>query len=154
MASLIHQDTTHKDIWLKLILAIPVVIIVAPALYYLATSESKVAYELLAIVVVMAIVLWLIVPRQYLIMDSRVKIVLGGPFSFSIHFNTINTARIPRGTTFGINFPSSLSNKHVVEIVRNRRMNVTITPNERELFLKTLEKALGDWRTYQSKEAR
>lgn len=151
MESLLHRDATHKDIWLKLILAIPVVIILIPALYSLASNDTRTAYEMLVIVAVIIIVMWLIIPRQYLIFDNKVKIVLGGPFSFSVHFNTIKTARIPKGTTFGVNFPSSLSSNHVVEIVRNRRLGVTITPNERDLFLKTLEKALSDWKTYQNR---
>src|SRR4030042_338390 len=136
MESLLHKDTTHRDIRLKLVLAIPVVIILIPALYALASNDTRTAYEMLVIVAVIIIVMWLIVPRQYLIFDDRLKIVLGGPFSFGVHFNTIKTARIPKGTTFGVNFPSSLSNNHVVEIVRNRRLSVTITPNERDLFLK------------------
>lgn len=151
MNSLIYQDNTHKDMRLKLVLAIPLIIILAPAFYYVASGDTRTAYELFAIVVVMAIVIWLIIPRQYLILENKVKIVLGGPLSFSIHFNTIKTAHAPRGTTFGINFPTSLSSKHVVEIVRHKRMNVTITPNNRELFLETLQKALGDWRTYNNR---
>ena len=151
MESLLHRDTTHRDIGLKLVLAMPVIIILIPALLYLASNDNRTAYEMLAIVVVIVIVMWLIIPRQYLIFDNRLKIVLGGPFSFSVPFNTIKTARIPKGTTFGVNFPSSLSSKHIVEIVRNRRLSITITPNDRDLFLKTLEKALSDWKTYQQR---
>jgi hypothetical protein len=151
MEALVHRDATHRDIGLKLVLSIPIVIILIPALLYLASNDSKTAYEMLAIVVVIVIVIWLILPRQYLIFDDRLKIVLGGPLSFNVPFHTIKTARIPKGTTFGVNFPSSLSSKHVVEIVRNRRMSVTITPDDRDLFLKTLEKALSDWKTYQNR---
>lgn len=154
MNSLIYQDNTHKDMRLKLVLAIPGIIILAPAFYYLASGDTRTAYESFAIVVVMAVVIWLIIPRQYLILENKVKIVLGGPFSFCIHFKTIKTAHVPRGTTFGINFPTSLSSKHVVEIVRHRRMNVTITPHNRELFLETLQKALSDWRTYNNRGTR
>ena len=154
MESLLHRDPTHRDIWLKLVLAIPVTAILILAFVYLTDNDSQAAYEILAIVAVIVIVMWLIIPRQYLILEDRLKIVLGGPFSFSIPFNTIKFARIPKGTTFGVNFPSSLSSKHVVEIVRNRRLNVTITPNDRDLFMKTMEKALSDWKTYQNRGTR
>jgi hypothetical protein len=154
MESLLHRDPTHRDIWLKLILAIPIIVILIPALLYLAGNDRRTAYEMLAIVAVIAIVMWLIIPRQYLILEDRLKIVLGGPFSFSIPFKNIKTARIPKGTTLGVNFPSSLSSKHVVEIVRNGRLSVTITPNDRDLFLKTLEKGLNDWKIYQNRGVR
>lgn len=153
MESLLYKDTTHKDIWLKLVLAIPVIIILVPALYYLMNNDTRTAYEMLVVAGVIVLVIWLVIPRQYLVFDSKLKIVLGGPFSFTVHFNTIKAARIPKGTTFGINFPSSLSSKHVVEIIRKRRMSVTITPNDRDLFLKMLEKALNDWRLYTERGA-
>jgi len=151
MDSLIYQDNTHKDIWLKLVLAIPLVIILAPAFSSLASGDTRTAYEMFAIVVVIAVVIWLIIPRRYLIFNSKVKIVLGGLFSFTIPFHTIKTARSHRWTTLGINLPSSLSTKHVVEIVRNNRMPIIITPANRDLFLETLEKALSDWRTYHNR---
>ncbi|MFC1905675.1 PH domain-containing protein [Chloroflexota bacterium] len=154
MEKLLYQDKTHKDIWLKLILAIPVIIMLILALIYMVGNDITTAYEMLISIVFIVAVLWFVIPRQYLIFDDKVKILLGGPFSFNISFNTIKTARIPKGTTFGINFPSSLSSKHAVEILRHRRMSVNITPDNRDLFLQTLEKAMDDWRIYQKRETR
>lgn len=154
MDSLIHQDNTRKDIWLKLVLLIPLAIILVPAFDYLANNSTGEAVEMFGTAAFILVIFWIIIPRQYIIFDSKVKIVFVRPFSFTIPFHTIKTARIPKGASFGINFPSSLSNKHAVEIVRNKRMNVIITPANRELFLETLEKAMSVWRKYNSGGAR
>lgn len=151
MDSIIYQDDTNKDIWLKLLLAIPVLIILGTAFYLLITNDVKAAIEMFGVVVLILIIFWLIFPKKYIILDSKVKIVLGGPFSFNIPFKNIKTARIPKGITSGINFPSSFSGKHAVQIVRKKGMNVNITPADRELFLKNLEKAMDDWEKYYSR---
>jgi len=96
----------------------------------------------------MAVVFWVVFPRNFCILDSRVKIVLGSPFSLNIPFNTIEAARIPKGLTFGVNFVTTFSSSHAVEVVRKRRLNVNITPGDRELFLENLDRALNSWRTY------
>jgi hypothetical protein len=151
MDSVIYQDNTNKDIWLKLILAIPLLVILGTAFYSLAANDIKTAVEMLGTVVLILIIFWTIKPRRYIIFDSKVKIVLGGPFSLNISFKNIKTARIPRGITFGINFPSSLSSKHAVEIVRKNGMTINITPDNRELFIESLEKAMSNWKQYNSR---
>jgi hypothetical protein len=143
--SLIYQDNTHKDIWLKVVLAIPLVLILVPALYSLASNNTETAMGMFGVVVFILVVFWIIIPRQYLILDNKVKIVFVRPFVFNIPFNTIKTARIAKTTSFGVNFPSSLSSKHAVEIVRKKRMGVIITPENRELFLENLDKAVNEW---------
>lgn len=151
MDSIIYQDDTNRDIWLKLILAVPVLIILGTAFYSLGTSDVKTAIEMFGVAILILLIFWLIFPQKYVILDSKVKIVLGGPFSFNIPFNSIKTARIPKGFTTGVNFPSSFSGKHAVQIVRKKGMNVNITPANRELFLKNLEKAMNDWKEYYSR---
>jgi hypothetical protein len=150
MDSLIYEDKTHKDIWLKLVLAIPVALILVPALYSLANKDSETAMEMFGVVLFILIIFWVIVPRQYLILGDKVKIVFVRPFYFTIPFDTIKTARIAKGSSFGINLPSSLSSKHAVEIVRKKRLGVVITPDNRDLFLETLGKAMRDWAKYNS----
>jgi hypothetical protein len=94
----------------------------------------------------MAATYWAIFPRRYCILDNKVKIVLGGPFSFNIPFDNLETARAPEGVTCGINFATCFSSKNAVEIVKKKGLNVNITPGDRELFLENLDKALADWR--------
>ncbi|MCK4331520.1 MAG: PH domain-containing protein [Dehalococcoidia bacterium] len=147
MDSLIHQDKPRYDIWMKAIIALPLFFFLIGA-FYLASSEPESAIGMFATAVLMAAVYWAVFPRKYRIFDSKVRIVLGGPFSFNIPFNTIETARVPEGLTAGINFASSFSSKNAVQIVRRKGLNVNITPSNRELFLENLDKALSNWRSH------
>ena len=145
MEPLVYEDTPRYDVWLKAIMLLPVFFVVIGA-FYLAASEPESAIGMFATAVLMAAVYWAVFPRKYRILDSKVTIVLGGPFSFNIPLDNIETAKAPEGATVGINFVSSFQSKNAVQIVRRKRLNVNITPSNRELFLENLDKALNDWR--------
>jgi hypothetical protein len=145
MDILLHEDNTHKDIWLKLILAVPIIIILVAALLFLADNKTEDALAMFGVVVLIFIIFSIIIPKQYLIFDDRVKIVFASPFSFNIPFDTVKKVGVAGGTSFGLNFPSSLSNRHAVEILRKKRIAVYITPDNRELFLEKLGKAMSNW---------
>jgi len=150
MDSVVHEDTPRYDVWLKSIMVLPVFFIIA-GIYYVIIAEVAAAIGMFATTLLMAAIYWAIFPRKYLILDSRIRIVLGGPFSFNIPFDNIETARAPEGVSLGINFATTFLSKHTVEIIRKKGMNVNITPSDRELFLENLNKALNDWRRYNIK---
>jgi len=127
------------------------VFFVIMGIYYLFIAEVEAAIAMFAATILMAAIYWAIFPRKYLILDSRIRIVLGGPFSFNIPFDNLETARAPEGVSLGINFATTFLSKHAVEIIRKKGLNVNITPSDRELFLDNLNKALNDWRRYNIK---
>ena len=147
MDSLIYQDKPRYDIWMKAIMALPLFFVVIAALY-LASNEPEAAIGMFGTAALMAAIYWAVFPRKYRIFDSKVRIVLGGPFSFNIPFDNIETAKAPEGATVGINFASSFSSKNAVQIVRRKGLNVNMTPGNRDLFLENLDKALNNWRSY------
>jgi hypothetical protein len=146
MNILLHEDNTHKDSWMKLLLAVPVIIVLATGLSFLGKTNTEDAVALFGIAALIVIIFSIIMPRQYLIFDDRVKIRFAGPFSLNIPFDTIKKVGTAGGASFGLNFPSSLSNSHAVGIFRNKRMAVYITPDDRALFMARLEKAMSNWR--------
>lgn len=146
MESLIYEDTPRYDVWLKAIMVLPLFFVLIGA-FYLAASQPESAIGMFATAVLMAAIYWAVFPRKYRILESKVKIVLGGPFSFDIPFDSIETARAPQGASVGINFPSSFSSKNAVQIVRRKGLNVNITPSDREVFLENLDEALNSWRS-------
>lgn len=144
MDSIIYQDTPRYDVWLKAIMLLPVFFILMGA-YSLITAQVEAAISMFATTLLMGAIYWVIFPRKYLILDSKIKIVLGGPFSVNIPFSNLEAARAPEGATFGINFPTCFSNERTVQIIRKKGWNVNITPSDRGLFLENLNKALNDW---------
>ena len=145
MDSVVYEDTPRYDVYLKAIMVLPVFFIIM-GIYYLIIAEVEAAISMFAATVLMAAIYWAIFPRKYLILYSKMKIVLGGPFSFNITFDNLKTAREPKGATFGINFHTCFSSERVVQIIRKKGWYVNITPSDRTLFLDNLKKALTDWR--------
>jgi len=145
MVSVIYEDTPRYDTLLKAIMVLPVFFIIVGA-YYLATTEVEASISMFAAAILMGAVYWAIFPRKYQVLDSRIRIVLGGPFNFDIPFDNVETARKPEGISLGIKFATCFSGKNTVEIIRKRGMRVAITPGDRDLFLDNLNQVLNDWR--------
>ena len=143
--SVIYEDIPRYDVYLKAIMVLPVFFITF-GIYYLIIAEVEAATSMFAATLLMAAIYWAIFPRKYIILDSKFKIVLGGPFSFNIPFSNLETATKPEGATFGINFHTCFSSERVVQIIRKKGWYVNITPSDRALFLDNLKKALTDWR--------
>ncbi|MFC2050742.1 hypothetical protein ACFLTN_06155 [Chloroflexota bacterium] len=145
MDSTLYEDTPRYDVWLKAIMLLPVFFILM-GVYSLITAQVEAAISMFAATLLMGAIYWAVLPRKYLILDSRIKIVLGGPFSFSIPFSNLEAARKPKGISLGINFATTFLRQHIVEIKRKKGWNVNITPCNRDLFLENLNKALNEWR--------
>jgi hypothetical protein len=145
MDSVIYEDSPRYDVYLKSIMVLPVFFI-AFGIYYLIVGEVEAATTMFAATLLMAAIFWAVFPRKYIIFDSKLRIALGGPFSFNIPFSNLETAREPEGATFGINFHTCFSNQRVVQIVRKKGWYVNITPTDRDLFLEQLNKALNEWK--------
>ena len=145
MDSVIYEEAPRYDTLLKAIMALPVFFIVF-GIYYLIIAEVEAAIAMFATTLLMFAVFWAIFPRKYQILDSKFRIALGGPFSLNVPFDNLETARAPEGATFGINFVTCFSSDRVVQIVRKKGWYVNITPNDPDLFLENLNKALADWR--------
>ena len=145
MDSIVYEEAPRYDSLLKAIMVLPVFFILMGE-YYLFIAEVEAAIAMFATTLLMAAIYWAIFPRKYQILDSKFRIALGGPFSLNVPFDNLETARKPEGATFGINFPTCFSSDRVVQIIRKKGWNVNITPNDPDLFLENLNKALSEWR--------
>jgi hypothetical protein len=145
MDTIIYEDSPHYDLWMKGIMVLPVFFILLGA-YYFFTAEVGAAISMLATALLMGAIYWAVFPRKYQILDGKLKIVLGGTFAFNIPFANLELAEKPEGVNLGINFVTTFLSHHLIEIKRKKGMNVNITPDNRDLFLENLNKAIYDWR--------
>jgi hypothetical protein len=146
MDSVIYEDKPHYDVWMRGIMVLPVFFILFGAYYYFFTGEVGAATGMLATALLLGAIYWAIFPRKYQILDTRLKIVLGGTFSFNVPFDNLELAGKPEGVNLGINFATTFLSQHVVEIKRKKGMKVNITPSNRDLFLENLNQAVYDWK--------
>jgi hypothetical protein len=145
MESVIYEDSPHYDVWLKGIMMLPVFFLLI-GLYFLFTAGIEAAAGVFGTGLLMGAIYWAVFPRKYQVLESKLRIVLGGPFSFNVPFDTLESAGKQEGINLGINFATTFISEHIVEIKRKRGMTVNITPNNRDQFLENLNKTVSDWK--------
>ena len=148
MALVLYQDTPHYDLVMKSVLAGTVALFLFLAIWFVEQGQSTDALISLGTAIFMVALFWAIFPRSYQVLEDRMRIVLGGPFSWDIPYRTIEAARISSGWFVGVSFSTALAWRHV-EIVRKKGMNVGITPRNYAYFVESLNRALEDWKRRQ-----
>ena len=141
MANLLYDAQTRYGRGMKLLFLAILLALVIPAIFIF-DKDREGAYAMLDSVLLIALILWFVMPRRLRIMEDRLQIVLGSPFTFTIPFHIIKEASIPRGLTSGVNFCTAFTG--VVQIERKGKISVNITPVEPEEFLENLKKAMTD----------
>lgn len=138
---LLYEDIPRYDSWLKPLVSGFIAFFLLLGLVCL-YFNTELAITMFAITAFIGLLFAAIIPRRLQIYEDRVRIQLGGPFAFNIPLEHIVEAR--RGSSgdilvyWGIKFGTSTSN--VMEIVRNRGMNVIITPAHCNEFLNQLNR--------------
>jgi hypothetical protein len=140
---LLYEDVPRYDSWLKPLLSGFVAFFLLLGLIFL-YFNTELAIVMFILTAFMALLIAAIVPRRFLIFEDRLRIQLGGPFALNIPLENIDKAR--HGSSgdvlvyWGIKLGTSTSN--VIEIVRNKGMNVIITPTHFNEFLNQLNQAV------------
>ncbi len=143
MINLIYEDIPPYDLWLKLVLGgtLALTSVIGVILIF---EDIWGALVMFAVTLFDFVLFWAILPRKYQVLQDGLRIVLGGPFAFNIPFSTTKEIRAVTGSNAfvygGLRFATS--SKTVVEVVRNKGMNVVISPANREMFVEQASRAL------------
>jgi hypothetical protein len=140
---LMYEDIPRYDWSLKLILgAVLTATLVAGII--LLFNDVAAGLGMFGVTFLDAMIFHFVAPRRYQIFNTKVRIVLGWPFSMDIPLSTIKEARSASSAdTFaywGIRLATSSSG--AMEITRKKGWNVVISPSNREDFLARLNEAL------------
>ena len=116
------------------------------AFIYLST---ELAWAMLALTAFDGLLFHAVVPRRFQLFEDRLRIELGRPFALNVPYDNIREVR-PAQTEeafvyWGIRFATST--KNLLEIVRNKGLNMIITPGDKDMFTKQLEQAQEGWST-------
>lgn len=88
-------------------------------------------------------------PTKYQIFNDKIRIVLGFVLHFDIPFSSVenlSAATFQDLLGLNLNFINSYGSDDILRITRKRGAKIYITPNDRNLFLEHLNKALTDWK--------
>ena len=140
---LLYQDKPKYGLILKLILIIPVILL-ASCIYLWSTGDALIGQVLLPEAIIIGLILWFVLPREYQVYENHLRIVLGGPFSVKVGFQNIETIRITSRLSFNIHFTTTIT-KRYVEIVIKKGMSIAITPADDESFVEKANLALSHW---------
>jgi len=140
---LLYEDVPRYDSWLKPLVSGFITIFLLLGLVFL-YFNTELAITMFALTVFFGLLFTAIIPHRFQIYEDRLRIQMGGPFAFNIPLKNIEEARHGSSSDilfyWGIKFGTSTSN--VIEIVRNKGMNVIITPTHFNEFLNQLNRAV------------
>lgn len=145
MEYLVFEDRPHTDIWMRLILGLPVVALAIGSVFAMRENMSA-GFVLLGEAVLIGLVFICIIPTAYRIYNNKIQIAFRSPWAFNIPFNSIETLRPSRWFTKGINLPTCFSTTKSLDIIRIKRMSVTISPSDRQTFIDQFQKSYTEWR--------
>ncbi len=141
---LLYQDVPAYGLFLKLLIVIMPVAMLAAGIYVFSSGDSDDGLALLIEAFIIGFIFWVVFPRRYQIYEDHVRIVLGGPFSVKVGFNKIKTLRVTSRQTLSVNFVTKLT-KNYVEIAIKRGLSIAITPGDKDLFVENANQALSRW---------
>ncbi|MGD9142651.1 MAG: PH domain-containing protein [Dehalococcoidia bacterium] len=140
---LIHEEVPRYDSWLRPFISGFIAFTLILGLVFL-MFNTELAITMFAITVIDGLLFSIIIPRNFEIHHDKLRIRLGGPFAMNIPLSKIDKARPGSSgdvwVYWGIRFGTSSSN--VVEIVRNKGMNIIITPEDAEEFIDQLNRVV------------
>jgi hypothetical protein len=122
---------------------LPIVVIIY-ALFADFRFGEETRYIVIAVVAVLGLAFWLLMPRRFIIMEDRLRVIQALGLSFSISFNNIEIARELNKSVFNINL--STSKLTAIELVRKQGRNINFSPEDRDKFIRQLNKAVEKWR--------
>lgn len=142
---LIYEDVPHYDWSLKLILG-AVLAATAVAGVIILFYDIAGGLAMFGVTLLDALLFYFVAPRRYQIFDTKLRIVLGGPFGMDVSLSSIKEARpAPSSYAFGYwGLRFATSSRGVVEIVRRKGWNVVISPLDRDTFLARLSEAQAE----------
>lgn len=145
MDSVIYEDAPKTDARMRLIVFLPSSLLLA-SVFFIPPEDQSAAVFMILFAIILAGIIFCIIPVKYCILDSKIRISFRGSIHFDIPYGTVVTVRRSRWSTIGINLPANMSQANAVEIVRNKRLAVAITPTDQQVFISCFEETFSRWR--------
>jgi hypothetical protein len=145
--SLVYEDTPPYDQWLKYLIG-GILVLTTAIGFFLILFDPVGTWFMLGETTFLALIFYSIMPRKYQVLEDRIRIVLGRPFSVNIRFSNIREIRRASSgdayVYYGIRLATN--SRSVVEIMRKRGLGIVISPRDREFFLQQFNQAMENYR--------
>lgn len=157
MSDTLYSFPLKYETWAKILLAFPPVLLVVMGIIFRRLAQTPEAmpgetgwglsiasWVLFATAPFILFIYWLVLPTKIFIHQDRFRVQYGR-FSWSIRFETIEAVKTASGIPPVWSNSSVTSYRNQVEIVRKGKMNIRLSPDQRERFLDQANRTLSDW---------
>lgn len=140
----LYQDEPVCGLFLKLIIVVVPLSLLATSIYLAYSGESEGALALLVETFIVSFIFLAVFPRRYQVFEDHLRIVLGGPFSVKASFDNIKAVEVTSKLNFGVNFATRMTGSYV-QIALKKGLSINITPRDNNLFVENANRALAEW---------
>jgi hypothetical protein len=161
MSTILYESSIKYEAWVKILLGVPVALMVAMGVifYRFASAQQGISAEAARDFQVASIVLfatgpfllliyWLVLPTKITVYQDKIRIKYG-QFYWNVRFETIEAFQPAQGIPPVRSNSSVTSYRNQIEIVRTKKMNIRLSPDNRDQFLDRANRALADWKRNQ-----
>jgi hypothetical protein len=159
---LLYKTAFKYETWSKILLGFPIALVIAMGIFFFnlahfqedISSETANGFHVASIVLFatapfILLIYWLVLPTKIYVHQDKIRIRYG-QFHWNVRFVTIETVKAASGIPPIWSNSSVTSYRNQIEIVRIRKMNIRLSPDNRDQFLDHANRALSDWRRTQS----
>ena len=157
MSTVLYESSIKYEGWTKILLGVPVALMIAMGIFFYRfasiqqgiSSEAEYGFLVASIVLFatgpfLLLIYWLVLPTKINIHQDKIRIKYG-QFYWNVRFETIESLKPAKGMPPVWSNSSVTSYRNQIEIVRKKKMNIRLSPDNRDQFLDRANRALSDW---------
>jgi hypothetical protein len=158
MDTILYEASFKYEHWAKILLAFPIILLIAMGIYFYNSARLQqglsavtaqgfqvASVVLFATAPFVLFVYWLVLPRKIYILQDRIRIKYG-QFYWNVRFDTIESMKAARGIPLIWSNSSVTSYRNQIEIVRIKKMNIRLSPDNRDQFLDYANQTFAEWK--------
>ena len=155
---ILYESPLKYETWAKILLGFPIVLVIAMGIFFYnyahfqdgISSETAYGFHVASIILFatapfILFIYWLVLPTKIFIHQDKIRIKYG-QFYWNVKFETIESVNPASGIPPVWSNSSVTSYRNQIEIVRKRKMNIRLSPDNRDQFLDYANRALANWK--------
>lgn len=163
MENVLYEYPLKYERWAKILLSLPLLLLIVLGIFFyrlanapgVMPGESELRFRaaywvLFASAPFTLFIYWMVLPTKIFIHRDRLRVQYGR-FFWNVRFDTIEEVKAVRGMPSAWSSSSVTSYRNQIEIVRKGKMNIRLSPDNRDRFLGHINRALEDWKRMHSR---
>ncbi len=158
MDNALYKAAMKYENWVKVLLAFPIVLVTVMGIYFYRyahfqngiSAEIEYGFHVASLILFatgpfILFIYWLVLPTKIFICQDRIRIKYGR-FWWNVRFDTIESVNPASGIPPAWSNSSVTSYRNQIVIVRKGKMDIRLSPENRDRFLDQANRALSGWR--------